>query len=129
MLVVPNDAKIVLPEKGWRTIRCEDNPSWDYTRQAELLDRFATSDYPNLVVFSKKKKPHIISGSKEELEKRRAIDVENERYDDYWYEPDKEGNLWCSGISMKEDMDSCEAWQESHSDECKHCSSPCRLRL
>ena len=131
VLIVPNDAAIVLPEKGWKLCEREDDPSWDYTLQAELLDKSKTPDFPNLVILSKRRKPRIIQGPKAELEKYRSDAVESERYDDYRYVPDEEGNLWCNGISMKEDIDSCCAWQESHpgSDECKNCTSLCKVHF
>lgn len=129
VLVVPGDAKVILPEKGWRLIEQERDLSWDYATQAELLDRSAIPDFTNLVIVSKSRNHRVEYGSKEELERKRKDDVASERYDDYWYEQDEEGNLWCNGISMKEDMDSCYDYQESHLDECRNCTSLCRVHL
>lgn len=46
--------------------------------------------------------------------------VENDRYDDFWYDRKPNGDLFCSGISMSSDLDSCYEFSRRHQ-ECRKC--------
>lgn len=46
--------------------------------------------------------------------------VENDRYDDFWYDRMPNGDLFCSGISMSSDLDSCHEFSRRHQ-ECRKC--------
>ncbi|MGN0906941.1 MAG: hypothetical protein ACI4NM_07320, partial [Bullifex sp.] len=54
------------------------------------------------------------------VQKERDAIVENDRYDDYCYDRMPNGDLFCDGISMSSDLDSCYEFSLHHS-ECEKC--------
>ncbi len=123
VIVASKEAVITLPEKGWKLIETDGDSAWDFELQARLLEENATPECPNIVILSRGRNTLRVFETKEEMEKNRKADIENERWDDYYYDEDKNGDFRCSGYSMKDDMDSCSNYQITHPDVCKDCKS------
>ena len=133
ILAIPSYVRITLPENGWVLVPSEPDLDIYSISEDKVMKEFSTKETPNVIVqYSQTKSNYERANhhhnSDEELEKYKDRMVYTEAmFDDYHYRLDSDGNLACDGISMKDDMDGCEAYQERHPDRCSKCMS--RLRV
>lgn len=121
IIVASGEAVIPLHPKGWSLVECDGDVAWDFEMQVRLLKKCATPESPNIVIRSKGRNTLKEFGTRKAMDKHREDDILNERWDDYWYEKDKNGDYRCSGFSMKEDIDSCSEYRITHPQECSDC--------
>ncbi len=94
----------------------------------EIMDEAMKRNYSHVLAIGKTvHEDYWLNGKPKDLEEDRKRRIENEMYDDYFYDYKMDGGLWCSGYSMHEDNDSCEAYQETHPEYCKNCRSRFRV--
>ncbi len=88
----------------------------------EIMSTFLPKNKNHILVTSKMQiSPEWLSKEPETLEIEKERLIKDEAYDDYFYDKKRDGGLWCSGISMHDDMDSCYNYQLSHKETCKGC--------
>lgn len=127
VIVASKEAVIIQPPKGWKLVDADGDVAWDFETQIRLLEENATAECPNIIIRSKERNTLRTFSTKEELEKCREDDIANERWDDYFYNEDKNGDFRCSGYSMKDDRDSCYEYQQKHPETCRECKSSFRV--
>lgn len=134
LVFIPDDMDLTIPD-NWKTADDSidiDKPAGLLDAEAAVLAKNCTDEKPNIIVrFSQRRGNYFTKeyycDTDDELEEKKSSIIEGERYDDYWYTDDGDGNLSCNGISQKDDMDACEAFQERNPEKCRNCTNPYRV--
>lgn len=122
IIIIPNHMKYTINDDKWEIC---SNIEKDYLYDSvadEIMSKCLSNNNKHILFTSKvQEPPHWLYKEPETLEIEKVWRIKGEAFDDYFYNEERDGGIWCDGISMHDDMDSCYNYQQSHKDTCKGC--------
>lgn len=130
MIIIPDKMEYAITDDNWIVLENrKPHLAWDDNETDSIIKKSLEKNQKHILITGKYQEPEHWFERPKTLEDEKRMIIDNEAYDDYYYDKKRDGGLWCSGISMHDDQDNCYNYQLSHPDYCKNCTRIFKVKI